>query len=295
MDVCVITGGSGDMGIETAKLLGKNKKIIIVGRNEDKLKRAIENIKKEGVEAEYFIGDVSSRDSVKELVKFAKERGNIKILIHAAGVSPTMASAETLFKINSVGTVIVNEEFLPEIVRGGVVLNVSSMSAYFLDIDERLKQVFSLSLVSEQAFTAALQEVVKNFPPEQASNYAYPISKNFVVWYTEQMALKYGKNGIRVVSISPGTFDTEMGKKEGERAAALAKMGPIGRVGQPQEIAKMMNFMVSDECSYLTGVDILYDGGAVAAYRAMRKAQAQAQAQAQDPKLMLKLKRDTYC
>ena len=88
------------------------------------------------------------------------------------------------------------------------------------------------------------------------------------------MAVKYGKKGIRVVSISPGTFKTPMGEVEGEEAAAFALRGALGRLGEPEEIAKMMAFMVSDACSYLTGVDILYDGGTIAAVQEMMSQQA---------------------
>lgn len=72
-----------------------------------------------------------------------------------------------------------------------------------------------------------------------------------------------------MVSISPVTFKTPMGDVEGEEAASFALRGAMGRLGEPEEIAKMMAFMVSDECSYLCGVDILYDGGAIATMQAM--------------------------
>lgn len=101
----------------------------------------------------------------------------------------------------------------------------------------------------------------------------YTFSKNFVIWYTSRVAVKYGKKGIRVVSISPGTFKTPMGEVEGEEAASFALRGAMGRLGEPEEIAKMMAFMVSEECSYLCGVDILYDGGSIAAMQAMMEDQ----------------------
>ena len=66
-----------------------------------------------------------------------------------------------------------------------------------------------------------------------------------------------------------------MGEIEGKEAASFAERGALGRMGEPEEIAEMMAFMVSDECSYLTGVDILYDGGSVAALQAMREDRAQ--------------------
>jgi len=274
MDVCVITGGSGGIGIETAKLVGKNKKIIIVGRSVEKLEKAISELKKEGLDAEYFQADVSNRESIKRLVEFSKQKGNIKIVIHSAGISPNMSNSENIFTINACGTIIVNEEFLPEMGRGGVILNVSSMAAYLLDLDKKvLNNVFKLSLESIDAFSKGFEEIIKNFPKDRFNGYVYTLSKKFVIWYTEQMALKYGKNGIRVVSISPGTVATNMSKTEGQNSESMGKMGALGRVGEPIEIAKVMSFLVSDDCSYITGVDILCDGGSVAAFHALNNNQ----------------------
>ena len=97
---------------------------------------------------------------------------------------------------------------------------------------------------------------------------AHVISKNFVIWYSKYMAMELGGREVCVVSISPGTFAALMGNLEGEEAASFALAGALGRVGEPIEIAHMMAFMVSDDASYLTRADILYDGGAIAATQA---------------------------
>ncbi|ORX76773.1 NAD(P)-binding protein [Anaeromyces robustus] len=271
LDVCIITGGAGGMGFETAKLIGNNQKCILVGRNELKLKNAINQLKEIEIDAEYFIADICERESIKELIKFSKEIGNIKTLIHTAGVSPKMDTYERIFDINACGTIIINEEVLPEMKEGGVVLNVSSMASYFVSSENRPIHLYELAFKDLDSFKNEFKQMVKDESEVMKCPSAYKISKNFVNWYSEQMALKYGKNGIRVVSISPGTFSTPMCKIEGKNSEAYAKMGALGRVGDPKEIAKMMKFIVSDECSYLTGVDILYDGGTVAALNARKR------------------------
>ena len=158
---------------------------------------------------------------------------------------------------------------------GSCILNVSSMSAYMLPEANIPRQLYQLSLQSTEAFLAAANQMLSAVPEESRTGMAYTISKNFVVWFTSRMAVRYGKKGIRIVSISPGTFKTPMGEIEGEQAASFALRGAMGRLGEPEEIAKMMAFMVSDECSYLCGVDILYDGGSVAAMKAMQEDKAQ--------------------
>ncbi len=268
-NVCVVTGGGSGMGLEAAKILGKEQKIILVGRTVSKLENAIAELKALGIDAESYPGDASDRESVKKLAAYAASQGTVKTVIHAAGVSPHMADGEKIFKINAVGTINIDEEFAEVMGAGSCILNVSSMSAYMMPADRVPKQVYKMALSDVAAFEGAVKQIITSVPEDQRPGMAYSMSKNFVVWYTARQAVKLGKKGIRVVSISPGTFKTPMGEVEGEQAASFALRGAMGRLGEPEEIAKMMAFMVSDECSYLCGVDVLYDGGSVAAMNAM--------------------------
>lgn len=273
-NVCVVTGGGSGMGLETAKIVGKEQKIILVGRTVSKLENAVNELKELGIDAEAYPGDASDRESMKKLAAYAASQGNVKTVIHAAGVSPHMADGEKLFAINAIGTINIDEEFAEVMGEGSCILNVSSMSAYMFPADRVPKQVYKMALSDAAAFQEAMNQIIKSAPEAQQAGMAYTISKNFVVWYTSRAAVKYGKKGIRVVSISPGTFKTPMGEVEGEEAAAFALRGAMGRVGEPEEIAKMMAFMVSDACSYLCGVDVLYDGGSIAAMQAMAEDRA---------------------
>lgn len=274
-NICVVTGGGSGMGLETAKIIGKTQKIILVGRTVSKLDHAIAELKALGIDAQAFPCDIGDRESVKKLVTYSAELGNVKTVVHAAGISPHMADGEKIFTINAVGTINIDEEFANVMKEGSCILNVSSMSAYMLPETSIPKQVYQLSLQDVNAFQSAAKQMINAVAKEQQTGMAYTISKNFVVWYTSRMAVRYGKKGIRIVSISPGTFKTPMGEVEGEEAASFALRGAMGRLGNPEEIAKMMAFMVSDECSYLCGVDILYDGGAVSALRALQEDMAQ--------------------
>lgn len=273
-NICVVTGGGSGMGLETAKILGKDQKIILMGRTVSKLENAINELKALGIEAEAYPGDASDRESVKKLASYAASQGTVKTLIHAAGVSPHMTSAEKIMEINAIGTINVDEEFAAVMGKGSCILNVSSMSAYILPQNMHPKHLYKLALEDVDVFRAEMRKLIAAMPEERQASMAYPISKGFVQWYTSRAAVKYGKKGIRVVSIAPGTFSTPMGEVEGEEAASYALHGAMGRVGRPEEIAKMMAFMVSDECSYLCGVDVLYDGGTIAAMQAMMEDKA---------------------
>ena len=273
--VCVITGGGSGMGLEVAKLL-PGYHVIVTGRTVSKLEAAVAEVQAAGVEVEAFACDVSDAASVAALVEHAVAAGPVEVVVHAAGVSPHMTDAQSIWDINAGGTVNVDEQFAA-VMDGGVILNVSSMAGYMLPADQTPVQLYQASALGSAALDAGFAQTLAYLPAEQAAGAAYTMSKNFVIWYTKQEAVKYGKKGIRVVSISPGTFTTPMGEVEGEEAAAFALSGAMGRLGDPVEIAKMMVFMV-EEATYLDGVDILYDGGVIAATEARAAAAKAAQA-----------------
>jgi len=264
-NICVVTGGGSGMGLSTAKLMGKDHYIILVGRTVSKLENALKELKDLGIEAETFPCDISKRDSVQTLVAHTESLGKTRAVIHAAGMSPHMGNGEIIFTVNAMGTIYMNEEFAKVMPQGGCILNVSSMSAYMLPDDNVPRELYKLSLSSPESFKEQMLGIINSMPGEMGANTAYTLSKNFVIWYTEKLACTVGKNGLRVVSVSPGTFRTPMGEIEGEQAASFAKRGALGRLGEPEEIAELMAFLASEKCSYMTGVDILYDGGTIAA------------------------------
>lgn len=276
-EVIVVTGGGSGMGLEFAKLVEPGAKVVISGRTVAKLEGAIAELAAVGVDAEPFACDVSDRGSVEELAAFAQSLGTVTKVVHAAGISPHMGDGMKIFTVNAVGTMNVDEVFGAVIADGGVILNVSSMSAYMLPADRVPLQLYQASAFGPEAFLSGCEQALAAVPAEMAAGMAYTMSKNFVIWYTKQQALALGGRGVRVVSISPGTFATPMGEVEGEEAAKFAKAGALGRLGDPVEIARMMAFIVSDEASYLTGADILYDGGAIAAFEAQAAQRANAQ------------------
>lgn len=262
-DVCIITGGGSGMGFEAAKILGEKYSILITGRTPSKLEHAVAELKRLGIKADFFSCDVSNRNSVRKLREFAEQIGTIKVLIHSAGVSPHMADYETIFQINAMGTIYVDEEFL-SVMDDGCILNVASMSAYMVPASMLPINIYPEALADPAHFMAEFQKYIAKIPAEKKTGMAYTVSKNFVIWYTAAVAISAGEKGVRVISISPGMFKTPMQDQESEESLCYALEGPLKRLGEPEEIAKMMAFMVSEECSYLCGTDILYDGGAVA-------------------------------
>lgn len=262
--VCVITGGGSGMGLATAKILGKENYVIIVGRTIKKLEAALKELEAEGIEAESFACDISNRASVDKLAARAKEIGTISSVIHAAGMSPHMGDARTIMEANALGTINMNEAFYEVMDEGSCIIDVSSMSAYLTPKFIMPTKKYKYSRIDKEIFIKKMMARVNLFPKKFRSGVAYGISKNFVIWYAKTDAAKFGQKGIRVLSISPGSIQTPMGELEKDEVENLIKYCAIKRLGHVEEIANLMAFCASNKAGYLTGVDILCDGGCVA-------------------------------
>lgn len=262
--ICVITGGGSGMGLETAKIMGKTHYVIICGRTVSKLKNAIKNLKDKGIECEAFPCDVGDSSSVRKLAEHAHGLGEVQAVIHAAGMSPHMGDAEKIMQTNAIGTIYMNTEFAKVMGEGSCILDVSSMSAYLTPSIVMPRKLYKFALEDVELFRKKINKRLRIFPESVRSGVAYGVSKDFVIWYSKQSALKYGDNGIRVVCVSPGNFETPMGKLEEGEADKFTSHAAIKRFGKPEEIAYLFSTIVDERNGYLTGLDIICDGGVVA-------------------------------
>lgn len=262
--ICVITGGGSGMGLATARIMGKSHYVIICGRSIQKLEKATAQLKAEDIECEAYSCDVSNQQIVRELAIYAKKLGNVQAVIHAAGMSPHMDNAQKIMQANALGTIYINEEFSKVMEFGSCIVDVSSMSAYLTPKLIMPQGAYKFSLTDKTRFMKKMMIRVNLFPKNLRSSIAYCISKHFDIWYAKKNAGLYGDKGIRVVSVSPGNFETPMGKLEEKEADKFTKSAAIKRFGNACEIAFLLSSIVDSRNGYLTGVDILCDGGIVA-------------------------------
>lgn len=245
--VALITGGSEGMGYATAELfLKEGAKVVITGRSEPKGAKAVSSLESAG-EVVYLQGDVSCDDDVRRIVdETVRMFGRVDIVFNNAGVYLEKVAEETseeewdrVIDINLKGTFLVSRRVVPHMRRqgGGVIINNSS----------------DAGLVGNKACPA------------------YCASKGGVTIMTKAMALDYAKENIRVNCVNPGVIDTPMAAREVEMAADKAKYTkqmnedhPIGRIGRPEEVAKAVLFLASDEASLVTGAALSVDGGLTA-------------------------------
>ena len=259
--VSVITGGAGGMGLATAKIIGREHPVLICDIVQERLDRAAEELRALGIGCETATCDVTDRAAVEAVANQAAAMGTVVSVVHTAGLSPQMGDVAKIIEVNAIGTVNVNQAFMRLAHEGFSIVNVASTAGHG-----------SVPLVSTRAYRLAgtdparfLEKTVARcnlLPRKLRRGLAYSLSKNFVIWWSKQLATPLGEKGARVVSVSPGSFDTEMGRLEKSHGAGvLAEHSALQRFGKVEEIAEVLAFCASDKPGYLTGTDLLVNGG----------------------------------
>ena len=257
--VSVITGGAGGMGLAAGKILGRDHSIVISDVDQKALDAAATQLDAVGIPCTTVVCDVTDIESVAQLVSAATALGAVKSVIHTAGLSPSMATHEKIIRVNALGTVHVNEAFYAIAGPGFAIVNVASVAANVLPKILIPTRGFKVALRDEDTFMRRMTAVCKIIPM------GYAISKSFVTWYCASQAERFGQRGARIVSVSPGSIDTAMGRLEEKAGSgAMVEFGALKRFGRPEEVAELLAFCASDKASYLTGVDIPCDGGVLA-------------------------------
>lgn len=252
------------MGLATAKLVGKKQNVIIAGRNIPRLKKAVKELKNKGIEAEWFAINVADRSAVDALAERAKRLGRITSVINSAGMSPHMGTAEEIMETNALGTINMNESFYDVMESGSCIIDVSSTAAYLVPRIFIPSGIYRYSRIDKKQFMKKIMKRVNLFPKLKRPDMAYVYSKHFVIWYARTDAAKFAEKGIRILSVTPGNFDTPMGKLENEGGEKFIKYSAMKRSGYVDEIANLFVFLVSNKLGYLTGADIICDGGLLA-------------------------------
>jgi NAD(P)-dependent dehydrogenase (short-subunit alcohol dehydrogenase family) len=221
-----------------------------------------------GFEVSTATVDVSSRASVQALVEKATRIGEITGLIHAAGVSPTQASPETILKVDLYGTALVLEKFGEVIARGGAGIVIASQSGHRLGALADEQNAALATTPADQLLTLPMLQ------PDQVrdSLHAYQLSKRGNSLRVMAEAVRWGKRGARLNTISPGIIITPLAKDElsgprGEGYRRMIELCPVGRAGTPDEVGSVGALLMSHDGAFITGSDFLMDGGVTAAYR----------------------------
>lgn len=266
-DKIIVVIGAGSIGQAIARRVGVGKHVVLADLRQDNADIAAKTLNDAGFSVSTAIVDVSSRASVQDLVKTATTLGEISGLIHAAGVSPSQASPETILKVDLYGTALVLEEFGNVMATGGSGVVISSQSGHRLP---------PLSVEQNKALATTPVEELLKLPMLQSdqvkdSLHAYQISKRANSLRVMAEAVRWGKRGARINAISPGIIITPLANDElkGPRGPGYRRMIEVsaaGRAGTPDEVGAVGALLMGTDGTFITGSDFLMDGGVTAAY-----------------------------
>ena len=264
-EVAVVTGGAGGIGLAAAKIVGRERTVVICDISQDRLNAAVTELQELGIATKAVVCDITDPRSVAELVEISTALGAVTSVIHTAGVSPSMGAADLIMRVNAMGTVHINESFHRIAPEGFAIVNVASMAAHMMPRIALPTRQFKYAMHNEHTFMKKMMAACRIAPEGARPGMAYSISKSFVKWYCISQAERFGRRGARIVSVSPGSIDTQMGRLEERKGAgAMLRHAALKRFGRPEEVAELLAFCASDRAGYLTGVDILCDGGVIA-------------------------------
>jgi NAD(P)-dependent dehydrogenase (short-subunit alcohol dehydrogenase family) len=265
----VVVIGAGGIGLAIARRQGFGKTLLLADFNEKTLQSAAEELRGASYSVETQIVDVSSRESVKSLAKAAAALGNVVQVVNTAGLSPNMAPVDRLLEVDLYGSAVVFEEFESVIAPGGAGLIISSMAGHMMP-----------ALPPEQdhalAYTPADELLDLPFLKGDAipnTLVAYMMAKRANALRVQAAAMSWGARGARVNAISPGIIVTPLARHEldseiGDIYRGMVEASAVKRMAPPDEIAVAASFLLGPDAGFITGSDLLIDGGVIAAMRA---------------------------
>jgi NAD(P)-dependent dehydrogenase (short-subunit alcohol dehydrogenase family) len=262
-DVLVIIGVGG-MGVSIARRCGAGRTIVLADINVDGLKATSEALVEDGHHVLTQQVDVTSRSSLAAVAETAQGAGRITSVVHTAGLSPQQASADAVLAVDLLGVALSIDEFGKVIEPGGAGVVIASMAGHMMpppdaELTKQLATVPAEELLGLEACSGIT-----------SSQMAYPFAKRANQIRVAAAAGTWGRRGARINSISPGVISTSMGRLEldsesGTLMRAMVDNSGLRRYGTPEDIANATEFLLGPSASFVTGTDLLVDGGVVAA------------------------------
>ncbi len=265
-DVMLVTG-AGQISMAIARRMGHGKKIVMGDKRIENAKAIAEIMNGAGFDVTPVELDLSSRESIKNIIAKAQEYGEIKMMVNGAGVSPSQAPIEAILKVDLYGTAVLLEEVGKVIAPGGVGVTISSQSGW------RMPALTPEQ--DEQLATTPTEELLQLefLQPENIRDtlHAYQLAKRCNEKRVMAQSVEWGKQGTRLNAIAPGIIVTplaidELNGPRGEFYKNMFAKCPAERPGTADEVANVAELLMSDKGAFITGSTFLIDGGATASY-----------------------------
>jgi NAD(P)-dependent dehydrogenase (short-subunit alcohol dehydrogenase family) len=264
LPLAVVIGGGG-MGMSTARRLGQSCRIVLASLSAEKNAQRQQALFEDGVDAVAVQCDITDADAVRALADFVAARGPLRTLAHVAALSPSLGDWREIISLNLIGMAHVERAFLPLAQQGTAAIFVSSLAAHLM-APPSPEVVAAL----DEPLAPDLFERLDAVVPERSSGAAYGLSKFAMNRMCRRRAVAWGRRGARIVSMSPGMIATPMGALEFAGPSRPGKLkllenSPLSREGTMIETADAIEFLASSRASFITGTDLLVDGGVAAA------------------------------
>lgn len=273
-DVVIITGGAGGIGSACASAMAGRGLTILADLDVERLKQTAEALQQSDSRIEIVRCDVANRDSISSLAQFAASKGPVASIIHTAGIDSLMGDARRIFTIDFLGTAWLLDAFFPFATARTTAVCMSSIARFRVapELASALEPVLAEPLAVD-----LFERVCNAAGGEISPRMSYGVAKYGVTRLCQHLAAKWGALGARIVSISPGLIDTAMGRlgySGHPDVRTQAELTPIQRwgvassprmPGRPDDVASTAAFLCSESASFITGCDIVVDGGLTAA------------------------------
>ena len=267
MTSVIVLIGAGSIGQAIARRVSAGKHVLLADLRQQSVDAAAKVLGDAGFEVSTAIVDISSRQSVHALVTAATAIGDVTGVIHAAGVSPSQASPATILKVDLYGTALVLEEFGNVIASGGAAVVIGSQSGHRLPALTREQDKALATTPADELLALPMLQ------PDQVADalHAYQLSKRGNSLRVMAEAVRWGKRGARMNTISPGIIITPLARDElsgprGEGYRRMIERSAVGRAGTPDEVGIVGALLMGPDGAFITGSDFLMDGGVTAAY-----------------------------
>jgi NAD(P)-dependent dehydrogenase (short-subunit alcohol dehydrogenase family) len=264
----IVVTGAGGMGSAIARRIGAGSTVVLADFNELLLEVETRSLVAIGYDVVSHVVDVSQKVDVDALATDAATRGPVTAVVHTAGLSPVQAPVDAIMRVDLLGTAHMLDAFGAVISPGGAGVFIASMAGTMAppnpELDLRLATTSTSKLLE-------LPELAPEAIADPAS--AYVVAKRANQVRVKAASLVWGRRGARVNTISPGIISTAMGTSElegpsGEIMRAMIANSGTARVGTPEDIAAVVDFLLSRDAGYITGTDVLVDGGVFASLQA---------------------------
>ena len=260
----VVVLGVGGIGTAIAQRLGSGRRLLLADFSVEALENASARLTRDGHNVQTQQVDVSDLVSITTFATQAASTGRIEAIVHTAGVSQSMSSVKRLYSVDLLGTALVIDAFANVVGNGTSLVCIASMAGHMIQLPPEVEKHFATARPSALLDCSAI-----DLDTDDGSK-AYCISKRANICRVRGAAAAYGRRGARINSISPGVISTDMVRKELEGPGGEAINGMIAasfaqRMGTPQDIAEAVAFLTSSSAAYITGTDLLIDGGYMAA------------------------------